>query len=91
MSFASEYLMQLQAFAAVSPLPRIRALHLPPTRQLENCRRAHRFAMVGPSAGCLPDALFSRGVTLQGGSWITDRAGFIEALHAGKSHSGFSV
>ena len=60
-------------------------------RMLKNCRRAHRFAMVGPSAGCLPDALFSRGVTLQGGSWITDRAGFIEALCEGKSHSSFSV
>lgn len=60
-------------------------------RMLENCRCAQQFAMVGPSAGCLPDALFSRGVTLQGGSWIVDNAGFIDALRAGSSHRRFSV
>jgi hypothetical protein len=30
MSFATDYLAQLEAFAARGPLPRIRALHLPP-------------------------------------------------------------
>ena len=29
MSFATDYLAQLEAFAARGPLPRIRALHLP--------------------------------------------------------------
>ena len=58
---------------------------------LANCRRARWFAMVGPSAGCLPDGLFARGVTLQGGSWITDRAGFVDALRTGSSRSNFSV
>ena len=49
----------------------------------------HR-VLVGPSAGCLPDALFARGVTLLGGSWITDRKGFLDALRRGESRSAFS-
>jgi hypothetical protein len=44
-------------------------------RMLGHCRNARWFAMVGPSAGCLPDALFARGVTLIGGNWIDDGAG----------------
>ncbi len=51
------------------------------------CRNARWFAMIGPSAGCLPDALFARGVTLMGGSWINDRDGFIAALKSGAPHS----
>ncbi len=54
-------------------------------RMLAHCRNARWFAMVGPSAGCLPDALFARGVTLLGGNWINDPAGFIEALRRGES------
>lgn len=54
------------------------------------CRNARWFAMIGPSAGCLPDALFARGVTLLGGSWINDRYGFIAALESGESHSAFT-
>jgi uncharacterized protein (DUF4213/DUF364 family) len=57
---------------------------------LASCHRAQWFAMVGPSAGCLPDGLFARGVTLQGGSWITDSAGFVDALHTGNSRSSYS-
>lgn len=56
-------------------------------RMLGHCRNARWFAMVGPSAGCLPDALFARGVTLLGGSWVIDRAGFIDALRRGEKHS----
>ena len=52
-------------------------------RMLEICRHASYFAMIGPGAGCLPDPLFARGVTLLGGTWITDRAGFAAALAAG--------
>ena len=52
-----------------------------------HCRNARWFALIGPSAGCLPDALFARGVTLQGGSWIIDGKGFIAALKSGESHS----
>ncbi|MGP1678989.1 MAG: Rossmann-like domain-containing protein [Burkholderiales bacterium] len=56
-------------------------------RMLACCRNARWFAMVGPSAGCLPDALFARGVTLLGGSWIEDRDGFTAALRRGASLS----
>ena len=45
-------------------------------RMIACCRSARWFAMVGPSAGCLPDALFARGVTLVGGTWIHDRRGY---------------
>ncbi len=57
---------------------------------LAQCRNARWFAMVGPSAGCLPDALFARGVTLLGASWISDGPGFVAALTSGAPHSEFS-
>ena len=57
---------------------------------LAHCRKAQRIVLIGPSAGCLPDPLFARGVTVVGGSWITDRAGFIDALRRGESWSGFA-
>jgi uncharacterized protein (DUF4213/DUF364 family) len=50
---------------------------------LAHARRATRFVLIGPSAALLPDALFERGVTALGGSWIVDRAGFVAALRAG--------
>lgn len=59
-------------------------------RMLACCRHARWFAMVGPSAGCLPDALFARGVTLLGGNWVTDRAGFADALRRGESTSAYA-
>ncbi len=59
-------------------------------RMLACCRQARWFAMVGPGAGCLPDALFARGVTLLGGNWIIDGPGFVDALKRGESTSTFS-
>lgn len=59
-------------------------------RMLAHCRAARWFAMVGPGAGCLPDALFARGVTLLGGNWVMDGPGFLAALEAGESTSAFS-
>ncbi|MBN9463830.1 MAG: hypothetical protein J0H00_21745 [Burkholderiales bacterium] len=56
-------------------------------RMLAHCTRAERLAMVGPGAGCLPDPLFARGVTLFGGSWISDPAGVVDALRAGRPWS----
>lgn len=50
---------------------------------LANCQRARRIALVGPGAGCLPDALFERGITTLGGTWITDAEGFKQALRQG--------
>jgi uncharacterized protein (DUF4213/DUF364 family) len=46
--------------------------------------RARRFALIGPSAGLLPDALFAAGVTDIGGSWIEDGPAFVEALRRGE-------
>jgi uncharacterized protein (DUF4213/DUF364 family) len=59
-------------------------------RMLAYCRNARWFAMIGPSAGCLPDALFARGVTLLGGTWIKDRDGFTAALRRGVSLSDYA-
>mgnify|MGYP003484037442 FL=1 len=38
MSFATDYLAQLETFAAEARLPRIRALHLPPVRPIQDNR-----------------------------------------------------
>lgn len=53
-------------------------------RMLASCSGATRFAMVGPGAGCLPDPLFARGVTLLGGAWITEPEAFVDALRHGR-------
>ena len=50
---------------------------------LAHCRFARALAMIGPGASCLPDPLFRRGVTLLGGTWITDAEGFKRALAGG--------
>ena len=55
---------------------------------LAACRHATRFVLVGPSVGGPPDPLFARGVTLLGGSWVEDRAGFLQALQAGMPPGG---
>ena len=55
---------------------------------LAHCEGARIFAMIGPGASCLPDPLFRRGVTLLGGTWITDPSGFRHALAAGAPWSG---
>lgn len=59
-------------------------------RMLAHCRKAERIVLIGPSAGCLPDPLFARGVSMVGGSWITGRAGFIDALRRGEPWSAFA-
>lgn len=48
---------------------------------------AHRFAVIGPSAGLWPDALFTRGVRLLGGTRIVDGPGFRAAMASGASWS----
>lgn len=52
---------------------------------LRHGRGAQRVSVIGPGAGCLPDPLFARGVTLLGGSWIVDAPAFKAALAAGSS------
>ena len=59
-------------------------------RMIACCHNARCFAMVGPSAGCLPDALFVRGVTLVGGTWVNDREGYAAALRGGGTLSAFA-
>ncbi len=59
-------------------------------RMLGQCAGAQRFAMIGPSAGCIPDPLFARGVTLLGGSWIDDGPAFIEALASGEGWGAYA-
>ena len=54
---------------------------------LAHCSKARAFAMIGPGASCLPDALFARGVTLIGGTWIERPEAFKRALAAGASWS----
>jgi uncharacterized protein len=49
--------------------------------------QASRFAVIGPSAGLWPDPLFERGVTLLGGTRITDAPGFVQAMAEGRSWS----
>lgn len=55
---------------------------------LERCRHARWVALIGPTMGCLPDALFARGVTLIGGSWVLDGPGYVDALLRGEQRSG---
>lgn len=54
---------------------------------LAACRSVEVFVMVGPSAGCLPDPLFARGVTAIGGTWVHARDGFVDAFCSGASWS----
>jgi uncharacterized protein (DUF4213/DUF364 family) len=49
--------------------------------------QAQRFAVIGPSAGLWPDALFDRGVTLLGGTRVVDAPAFRDAMAAGASWS----
>lgn len=49
--------------------------------------RATRFAVIGPSAGLWPDALFERGVSLMGGTRVTDPDAFAAAMALGESFS----
>ena len=51
---------------------------------LSHCAQARAFALIGPGASCLPDALFRRGVTLLGGVWIEHGNALKRALTAGE-------
>lgn len=51
-------------------------------------RRATRFALLGPSAGLLPDALFAAGVTDLAGTEVVDAQAHREALAGGQRRPG---
>lgn len=51
---------------------------------LDAAPAAQDFALIGPSAGLWPDALFARGVTRLAGTQIVDGAAFADAMARGK-------
>lgn len=57
---------------------------------LARCTNARWVALIGPTMGCLPDALFARGVTLIGGSWVLDGPAYVDALRSGVVRAGLS-
>lgn len=50
---------------------------------LAACRNARRFAVLGPTASCVPDPLFARRVAALGGRRVTDRERFVAAFRSG--------
>ncbi|MBA4741987.1 MAG: hypothetical protein H2060_04685 [Azoarcus sp.] len=52
---------------------------------LARCTGAREFALLGPGAGCVPDALFANGVTRIAGSRVTDGPALVDALSSGQS------
>ena len=53
-------------------------------RVREAWRGAQAVAIVGPSAGCPPDALFAAGVSAVGTAWIADAEAFLARVAAGE-------
>lgn len=58
---------------------------------LDAGRRARYFAIIGPTAGCLPDPLFERGVDHVGGRRVVDVEGFRDAFCAGEKWGAFAA
>lgn len=52
---------------------------------LARCVQAREFALLGPGAGCVPDALFAHGVTRIAGSRVIDAPALVDALSNGQS------
>ena len=53
-------------------------------RMLAHCEQADQVAIIGPSAGFLPDPLFARGVHTVGGHQVVDPSGFFVRCEAGR-------
>ena len=51
---------------------------------LEHARHCREFVLIGPSAGCVPDPLFARGVTGVGGAWVVDPASLMDRAARGE-------
>jgi uncharacterized protein (DUF4213/DUF364 family) len=51
---------------------------------LAHMRAATRVALIGPTVGGLPDALFARGVHVLGGTWVRDPGAFVRSLARGE-------
>ena len=57
---------------------------------LAHCRQAAHVAIIGPSAGYLPDPLFARGVQTVGGHQVVDTEAFLAHCEAEEKWSGSS-
>lgn len=55
------------------------------------CRNARRLALVGPTAGCLPDPLFAYGVDALGGRRVVERERFVEAFRGGQKWGAYTA
>ena len=51
---------------------------------LAHARSCREFVIVGPSAVCVPDPLFARGVTGVGGAWVTNPTALAERIRGGR-------
>jgi len=58
---------------------------------LAACRHARYVAIVGPTAGCLPDPLFERGVDAIGGRRVIDAKAFGDAFRKGAKWGSFAT
>lgn len=58
---------------------------------LAACRHARHVAVVGPTAGTLPDPLFERGVATLGGRRVVDRDAFLQAFTSGGKWGGYAA
>jgi len=58
---------------------------------LAACRHARHFAIIGPTAGCVPDPLFERGVDTLGGRRVVDREKFLEAFLSGAKWGDYAA
>ena len=58
---------------------------------LSACRNARHFTMVGPTAGCVPDPLFARGVDALGGRRVVDRERFLQAFRSGGKWGAYAA
>ena len=57
---------------------------------LAACRNARQLAIVGPTAGCIPDPLFALGVDTVGGRRVLDTEGFRDAFCKGERWGTFT-
>jgi uncharacterized protein len=51
---------------------------------LARARGCREFVVIGPSASCVPDPLFARGVTGIGGAWVTDPSALLVRMGRGE-------
>jgi uncharacterized protein len=57
---------------------------------LAACRNARHFAIVGPTAGCIPDPLFARNVATVGGRRVEEPRRFLDAFGRGAKWGSFA-